>query len=388
MNNYFEKGIEEVIERKSLLAKLQSGKKLRIKIGVDPTSTDIHLGHAVALRVMKALQDDGHKIIFLIGDYTAKIGDPSGKNSTRPILTDAEIKKNAKTYFDQVGKILDLKKTEVRYNSEWYEKLNFNDILQLVGKFTVAQIIERDDFEIRMKKGQDISMSELLYPIMQAYDSVVLEADLEFGGSDQKFNMLAGRVLQRKMGQAPQDLVLVKLLVGTDGREKMSKSLGNYIGINESANSIFGKVMSIPDTLIMPYFELCTTLSQKEIQNYKHLITEGENPKNIKIKLAQEIVTLYHSKEQALEAKEEFENVFAKKELPKEMKKIKLTGNFKPMALLIAIEAATTNSEARRLVIQGALKIDQEKISDPDSEIAIKKGMTVSVGKKRYYKVT
>lgn len=387
MNNYFEKGIEEVIERKSLLAKLQSGKKLRIKIGVDPTSTDIHLGHAVAIRVMKALQDDGHKIIFLIGDYTAKIGDPSGKNSTRPVLTDAEIKKNAKTYFDQVGKILDLKKTEIRYNSEWYEKLNFNDILQLAGKFTVAQIIERDDFEVRMKRGQDVSMSELLYPIMQAYDSVILKADIEFGGSDQKFNMLAGRVLQRKMGQPPQDLVLVKLLVGTDGREKMSKSLGNHIGINEPANSIFGKVMSIPDTLIIPYFELCTTLSQRDIQNYKHLIAEGENPKNIKIKLAQEIVTLYHSKEKALEAKEEFENVFVKKELPKEMKEIKLAGNFKPIALLIATGAVTTNSEARRLVTQGALKIDQEKISDPDSEIAVRKNMTISVGKKRFYRV-
>jgi tyrosyl-tRNA synthetase len=249
VENSLEKGIVEIIDNKSYREKLES-KKLRIKMGFDPTRPDIHLGHAVGLWKLRKLQDLGHKIIFLIGDYTAKIGDPSGRNSTRPVLSDQEIKENAKTYFAQVGKILDVNKAEVRYNSEWYDKMNLNDILHLMGKFTVAQIIERDDFEKRLKMGIDVGMHEVLYPIMQAYDSVMLKADVEFGGSDQKFNMLAGRDLQRKMGQSPQDVVMVKLLVGTDGKEKMSKSLNNYIGITENENEMFGKVMSIPDGVV------------------------------------------------------------------------------------------------------------------------------------------
>jgi len=388
MEKIFEKGIEEIIEQKSLLYKLKSDQKLRIKIGVDPTSPDIHLGHAVALRVMKKLQDKGHKIIFLIGDYTAKIGDPSGKNSTRPVLSDQEIKKNAKTYFEQVGKILDLQKTEVRYNSEWFSKLNFNDILQLAGKFTVAQITERDDFEVRLKKGLDVGMHELLYPLMQAYDSVILKADVEFGGSDQKFNMLAGRTLQRKLGQTPQDIVMVKLLVGTDGKEKMSKSLGNYIGIAEPANSIFGKIMSIPDSLIMTYFELCTDLNSQEVEDFKRQLDKGANPRDLKAKLGELIVELYHGKEKAEKARDEFRRVFAKKELPSDIKKIKLSGNFSLPLLLIEIGAAGTNSEARRLIIQGGLKIDSQKLSDPKSFISIRKDMIIQVGKKRFYKIS
>lgn len=391
-NDFFEKGVDQIIEKKSLEQKLKSKKKLRIKIGVDPTRPDIHLGHAVALRVLKKLQDAGHTIIFLIGDYTTKIGDPSGKNTTRPILSDAEIKKNAKTYFDQVGMILDLKKTEIRYNSEWFSKMNFNEILELAGKFTVAQIVERDDFEKRLKNGIDVGLHEMLYPLMQAYDSVVLKADVEFGGTDQRFNMLAGRDLQKKMGQTPQDIVMVPLLVGLDGKEKMSKSLDNYIGITESPESMFGKVMSIPDSLIESYFTLCTDESSIQIKKYLESMNPpaggGKNPRDVKAQLAEKIVILYHDKKKALLAKEEFFNVFSKKELPKEIPEVKLKGDFALPAFLTEIGACESNSEARRLIEQGALTIDGAKVTDAKSQIATHPGMIVQVGKKKYYKIS
>lgn len=386
-NNFFEKGVAEIIDKKSLEQKLESKKKLRIKIGVDPTRPDIHLGHAVALRVLRKLQDAGHTIIFLIGDYTTKIGDPSGRNTTRPVLDDAEIKKNAKTYFDQVGLILDLKKTEVRYNSEWFSKMNFNDILQIAGKFTVAQIIERDDFEKRLKGGVDVGLHEMLYPLMQAYDSVVLKADVEFGGTDQRFNILAGRDLQKKMGQAPQDIVLVGLLVGLDGKEKMSKSLDNYIGITESPKTMFGKTMSIPDSLIESYFELCTDVTADEIKKHLDGMKKGKNPRDVKAELAEKIVEIYHSKEKAEEAKEEFFKVFSKKELPSKIPTINLSGSFELPLFLIELGATTSNSEARRLITQGAVKIDGAKVTDPKSQVATHKDMVIQVGKQKYYKI-
>lgn len=386
-NDFFEKGVVEIIEKESLEQKLKSKKKLRIKIGVDPTRPDIHLGHAVALRVLKKLQDAGHTIIFLIGDYTTKIGDPSGRNATRPILDDAEIKKNAKTYFDQVGIILDLKKTEIRYNSEWFSKMNFNDILQIAGKFTVAQITERDDFEKRLKNGIDVGLHEMLYPLMQAYDSVVLNADVEFGGTDQRFNMLAGRVLQKKMGQAPQDVVMVGLLVGLDGKEKMSKSLDNYIGITEEPNSMFGKAMSIPDTLIESYFVLCTDETEVQIKKHVADMKAGKNPRDIKADLAEKIVEIYHGKKKAEEAKKEFFNVFSKKELPKDIPEVKITGTYTLPLFLIELGAVVSTSEARRLIEQGGLKIDNTKITDPKSEIATHPGMLVQVGKRKIYKI-
>lgn len=382
MNDLFDRGVAEIINEKSLKDKLEGGKKLRIKYGVDPTKPDIHLGHAVALWKLKALQDEGHTIIFLIGDFTTKIGDPSGRNNARPVLTDEEIKVNAKSYFDQVGKILDLKKTEVRYNSEWFEKMDLGETLKLAGKFTVAQIIERDDFEKRLKGGCDIGVHEIFYPLMQAHDSVVLKADVEFGGVDQKFNMLAGRDLQRKMGQTPQEVVMMKLLVGLDGKVKMSKSANNYISITESANEMFGKVMSIPDSVIDEYFLLCTKLPESEIASFSEEIKAGKNPRDIKLILAEEIVKLYHTAEVARKAKEEFINVFSKKELPSDIPEIEVSIDQLLPQLIFNLGLAHSNSEARRLVLQNAVTIDGEKSADPKSIIKTKSGMLIQVGRK------
>jgi len=384
--DFFEKGIVEIIDEKSLKEKLKS-KKLRIKYGVDPTRPDIHIGHSVQLRKLKELQDEGHTIIFLIGDYTTKIGDPSGRKSTRPILTDEEIKANAKTYFDQVGKILDVKKTEIRYNSEWFSKMDFNEILNLAGKFTVAQIIERDDFQKRLKGGVDIGLHEMFYPLMQAYDSVALKADVEFCGNDQKFNVLAGRDLQKKMGQTPQDLIITELLVGLDGVNKMSKSLDNYVGITEESNSQFGKIMSIPDKLVIKYFELCTGLPMDEISKYEKQIEGGTNPRDIKEKLAFEIVKIYHGEKEAEKAKEEFKKVFSNKELPTNIPEVKLAGNYDLPLFLLELGAASSNSEAKRLIEQGGVKIDGAKITDFKSDISTHPGMIIQVGKKKVYRI-
>ena len=386
-NNFFENGITEIINEKSFKERLAKG-KLRIKMGFDPTRPDIHLGHAVGLTKLRQLQDEGHKIIFLIGDYTAKIGDPSGRNSTRPVLSDQEIKSNTKTYFNQVSKILDVKKAEVRYNSEWYKKMSFSDILLLLGKFTVAQIIERDDFEKRLKSGIDVGMHEVMYPLMQAYDSVMLRADVEFGGSDQKFNMLAGRDLQKKMGQTPQDIVMVKLLVGTDGKEKMSKSLNNYIAIDEAPNLMFGKVMSIPDAVLPQYYELAANASQNEIKTVKTELDKGTNPRDLKLILAEKIVALYHGEKKAKEAKEEFIKVFSQGELPGDIPVVKVDyGNYDIVTLLIVLSAVASNSEGRRLVEQGGVRLDGVKITDPKSTVGVRSGMLIQLGKKKYFKI-
>lgn len=387
LKDLWQSGIDEIISRDSLEKRLRAGKKLRIKYGVDPTRPDIHLGHAVAMWRLRALQDQGHKVIFLIGDYTTKIGDPSGRNTTRPVLTDAEIKKNAKTYFEQAGKILDIDKTEVRYNSEWLGGMKFAEILDIAGKFTVAGIIERDDFAKRLKEKTEVGLHELFYPLMQAYDSVMLEADVEVGGTDQKFNMLAGRELQKKMGQAPQEVVTFGLLVGTDGKKKMSKSENNYIAITEPAEMMFGKVMSIPDELIVPYFELCANYDDKELDKVKHELADGLNPREAKEKLAEEIVKLYWAKEAAAEAKRAFNSQFKDKKMPDKMPEVKISGNWELPLLLLEIGAAASNSEARRLISQGAVKIDGAKITDPKSDIAAYKGMVVQVGKLKYWRI-
>jgi len=385
---FFYRGVAELIEQKSFKDKLTSGRKLKIKFGVDPTRPDIHLGHSVVMWRLKELQDAGHTIIFLIGDYTTKIGDPSGRNTTRPVLTDKEIAENAKTYFNQVGKILNIDKTEIRYNSEWYSKMNFNDILQIAGKFTVAQIIERDDFEKRLKAGTDIGLHEMLYPLMQAYDSIVLNADVEVGGSDQRFNMLAGRDLQKKMGQSPQDVVIFDLLVGLDGKVKMSKSVGNYIALTDTPSTMFGKIMSIPDTLIVDYFILCTKLPDAEIGKIKENLSAGENPRDIKIRLGFEIVKLYYGEVEAENAKEEFINVFSKKELPKEMTECKISAKqLTLLKLLTELDAAESSSGARRVIEQGGVKIDGERVTDPNSEIEIVPGKVIQVGKRKYFKL-
>jgi len=386
--DFLEKGIEEVIVRSSFEEKIESKKPLRIKMGFDPTRPDIHLGHAVGLWKLKELQDAGHKIIFLVGDYTAKIGDPSGRNATRPVLTDTEIEENARTYFDQVSKILDVKQAEIRANSEWFSKMSFADILQLAGKFTAAQILERDDFAKRLKSGSDIGLHELLYPVMQAYDSVVLEADVEFGGTDQKFNLLAGRDLQKKMGQKPQDVVMVRLLVGTDGKEKMSKSLDNYIGITETADSMFGKTMSIPDDKIVEYFELATCVSQKDIDSVVKRLKEGQNPRDVKMELAMEIVTLYHTKKDAEKAEKNFIDRFSKKELPSNIPEITIPeSNSDLLTLATLADESLSKSDARRVIEQGGVRIDGEKITDPTATIGIKKGLVIQIGKLKAYKI-
>ncbi|GAF69355.1 unnamed protein product, partial [marine sediment metagenome] len=385
---FSKRGIEEIISEKSLEDKLKSGKKLRIKLGVDPSSPDIHLGHAVVLRVLKQFQEMGHTVIFLLGDYTAMVGDPSGKNKTRPVLTAEEIEKNAKTYLDQVGKVLDIDKVVVRKNSEWYKKESFRDILKLTSAFTFASIIERDDFSKRIRNNQEVSMNELLYPMMQAYDSVKLKADVELGGTDQKFNMLAGRSLQKKSEQVPQEVVMSKLLVGTDGKEKMSKSLGNYIGVTDEARDMFGKVMSINDEMIEDYFLLCTDLSEEDIKKNMEEMKTGKNPRDVKAQLAKEIVSIYHSKDEAEDAEKEFVNQFSKGNEPEDKIEISskdIEDQVKLVDLMVeSMKATDSKSGARRLIEQGAVTVGGEKITDINYIVDAHPANVIKVGR-RYW---
>ncbi len=381
--------VEEVIIEKDLEKKLKGGEKLRVKLGCDPSRPDLHLGHSIVLRKLKEFQDLGHQIIFIIGDYTGMIGDPSGKSKTRPALSKKEVKENAKSYFEQVGKILDIKKTEIKYNSEWFSKFNTEDILKLAGKFTVARILERDDFSKRLKGGAEIAVSEMLYPIMQAYDSIMIKADLEIGGTDQKFNMLAGRDLQRKMNLPEQDIITTTLLVGLDGKQKMSKSLDNYIGITEDPNSMFGKIMSIPDEMIFYYFKLLANLENSELKKIESDLKDSKiNPRDLKVKLAKEIIAIYYDKKSAERAEEEFNKIFRDKQKPSEIKEWKLEiGNWKLADLLTEIKLASSKNDARRLVQQGGVRIDDVVRDDWEKIIKIKNGMIVQVGKRRFVKL-
>jgi tyrosyl-tRNA synthetase len=379
----------EIIEKNSLEKKLKSGKKLRIKLGADPTSPDLHLGHIIVLDKLREFQDLGHTIIFLIGDYTARVGDPSGKSKTRPILSEKDIEKNAKTYFDQVGKILDVNKIEIRKNSEWYQKMTFAEVIKISSKISLSRIIERDDFEQRIKGGFDVRYHEGLYPIMQAYDSVMLKADVEIGGTDQKFNLLAGRVMQKRMKQKPQDIITLPLLIGIDGKKKMSKSLGNYIGIADEPNEMFGKTMSIRDEMIIDYFKLITNLEDFEIKEFERDLKLGENPKEIKERLAIEIVTRFHGKEAAEKARERFNLIFAKKLVPEEMPEVEWklgTCNDLPQ-LLVDLKFVKSRSEAKRLVTGGGVKIDNAKIEDIEAPICIHDGMVIQVGKRKFLRI-
>lgn len=370
--------VVEVVVEKSLRDKLASGRKLRVKFGADPTSSDLHIGHAVALRKLKEFQDLGHQIVFIIGDYTARVGDPSGKSKTRPMLSDAEVKANAKTYFEQVGKILDVKKMEIRWNGEWFAKMDFADILKLTSQFTVARMIERDDFAKRLKAGTDIHVHELLYPAMQAYDSIMVDADVEIGGTDQRFNILAGRDLQRKMGKPEQDcLFLGPILMGTDGTRKMSKSYGNYVGVSDTPEEMFGKVMSIPDTLIWDWFTLTTDVPDADIVAWKDGCEKGElNPRDAKARLAKAIITIYHSPEAADKAEEHFKKVFQKKEIPDldeipEATTAAFYGGTSKQLIQLLVEAklVVSKSEARRVIEGGGIKVDGVVISDINHSI-------------------
>ncbi len=382
-----ERGTDEILPLDELKKKLEKNKPLRIKLGMDPTAPDLHLGHTVVINKLKQLQDLGHEIIFLIGDFTGMIGDPTGKNVTRKPLTKDEVQENAKTYEEQVFKILDKDKTKIAFNSEWMSKMSSADMINLASKHTVARMLERDDFSKRYKSEQAISIHEFLYPLVQGFDSVALQADMELGGSDQKFNLLVGRDLQKQAGMEPQVILTMPLLEGLDGVQKMSKSLENYIGIDESPDSMFGKIMSISDELMWRYLELLSFESLETIESWKQEVQDGENPRNIKFRLAEEIITRFHSKEQAKHAQQNFIERFAKNQTPDEMDEFSFPKGIKIANLLKDSNLASSTSEGLRMIKQGAAKIDGEKITDKDFEPQV--GTAVyQVGKRKFARVT
>jgi tyrosyl-tRNA synthetase len=374
------RGTNEIISEEELAKKLASGKKLRIKLGVDPTAPDLHLGHSVIINKLKVFQDLGHQIVFLIGDFTARIGDPSGRSATRPMMTEEQIIKNIKTYQEQVFKILDKDKTEVVFNSKWLNALGIEGLLKLASKHTVAQMLVRDDFEKRFKADIPISIVEFMYPLLQAYDSVALNADVELGGNDQKFNLLLGRDMQRDAGQEPQVVITMPLLAGTDGVKKMSKSYKNYIALNDAPQEMFGKLMSISDELMMVYYEL---LTQEDLVQIKQM-----HPKEAKMKLGEIIVERYHGKQAAQTAKEEFNKIFAHKDLPTEIEEYKCEKDkIKLSELLFVSKMVSSKNEARRLIEQGGAKVDSQKITS-DIELEIKPGMILQAGKRKFKKIS
>ncbi len=379
-------GIDEIIGEDDLVQKLKDKKILTIKVGFDPTAPDLHLGHTVILRKMRQFQDLGHKVIFLIGDFTGRIGDPSGKNKTRPPLTDNEIKENAQTYKEQVYKVLDPQKTIVDFNSRWGNSMSAADMIKLAAQSTVARMIERDDFSKRYKNNQPISIHEFLYPLMQGYDSVELEADIELGGTDQKFNLLVGRDLQRNSDMSPQTIITLPLLEGLDGVKKMSKSEQNYIGITESADEIFGKTMSISDEIMFKWFDLLSLRPPSDIHDLKKSIDNGANPRDAKIELAYELAERFTSTKDAEEAKENFFKKFAKNELPTniEEKEIPFSGELALPNILKDLGMVTSTSEALRLIKQGAVKIDQNKVESKDFKLEQNKKTLIQVGKKKF----
>ncbi len=382
-----EKGADEILPLDELRTKLQKNKPLRVKVGFDPTAPDIHLGHTVVMNKMKQLQDLGHEIIFLIGDFTGMIGDPSGKDVTRKPLTKKEILENAKSYEEQVFKILDKDKTRIAFNSEWMSKMSSADMISLASKQTVARMLERDDFSKRYKSEQAISIHEFLYPLVQGFDSVALQADMELGGTDQKFNLLVGRDLQKQAGKEPQVILTMPLLEGLDGVQKMSKSLDNYIGIDESPDSMFGKIMSISDDLMWRYLELLSFESIETIESWKQEVKDGENPRNIKFRLAEEIITRFHDNELAKQAQKNFIDRFAKNKTPDEMDEFSFPNGIKIANLLKDSNLVSSTSEAFRMIQQGAAKMDGEKITDKDLEPSI--GTSVyQVGKRKFARVT
>lgn len=393
------RGTDEIIPLEDMRSKLKksltSGKPLKIKFGVDPTSPDLHLGHAVLLRKMRHFQDLGHEVTLLIGDFTAMIGDPSGRSTTRPPLSREEVLKNAETYTEQAFKMLDESKTVLRYNSEWLAPLSLEDILRLTSKFTVARLLERDDFAKRYQNQRSISLHEFLYPVMVAYDSVALECSVEMGGTDQKFNLLAGRELMKEMGLEPQVCLTMPILVGTDGVQKMSKSYGNYIGLTDPPEEMFGKVMSISDELMETYFRLCTDVPEVEIALIKKELKQAKvNPAEVKRRLAREIVQIYHGKIMAERAQSHFDCVFKEKKLPQEIpefeipqKLINPDGTIWIVKLVAGLNLASSNSEARRLIEQGGVKLNGEIVSSVELEIKPNSGDIIQVGKRHFAKI-
>lgn len=385
------RGTDEILPVKDLIERLASGKTLCIKAGFDPTAPDLHLGHTVLINKMRQFQDLGHEVVFLIGDFTGLIGDPTGKNSTRPALTPDEVKENARSYEQQIFKILDAEKTQVKFNSSWMGEMKAGELVQLAAHHTVARMLERDDFNKRYKAGQPISIHEFLYPLVQGYDSVALKADVELGGTDQKFNMLVGRQLQEAYGQKPQVVITVPILEGLDGVNKMSKSLGNYIGISEAPAEQFGKIMSLSDELMWRYFELLSFRPLSEIERFKKQIADGANPRDIKFLLAEEIVGRFHSETDATRAREDFIARFQKGAMPDDMPELELglaSGQRSIPQILKAAGLTKSTSEAARLIKQGGVRIDGEKVADGSLEIAIGTTHIFQVGKRKFARVT
>jgi tyrosyl-tRNA synthetase len=383
------RGTVDLIVKKDLEEKLKSGKKLRIKYGVDPTGPKIHLGRASTMRKLAKFQELGHQIVLIVGDFTAQIGDASDKTNERPMLTYDDIKKNMENYLPQIGQVIDVKKAEVHYNSEWLGKLDYFDICRQADNFSVAQILDRENFSKRYKEGTRISLRELFYPLMQGYDSVAIKADIEIGGSDQLFNMLAGRTLQKAYNQKPQDVITYELMDGTDGR-KMSTSWGNVILIEDKPNDIYGKIMSMRDEGVLKYFELATDMEMQEIQKIKKdLKADKLNPRDLKMRLAREIITMYHSEKDALDAEENFKKVFQDKGIPEDIEEMKIKKeSIGIIDLLVETKLCSSKGEARRVIQQGGVKIDSKQIKDTDLEIKVSnKSKVLQKGKRHFIKI-
>jgi len=389
---------EEIISEEELLHKLrrsiEQNKPLRCKLGFDPSAPDLHLGHAVVLHKIRDFQKLGHHVTIILGDFTGRIGDPTGRSETRKQLTEEEVLANSLTYQEQLYKILDPKKTEVVYNSSWLSKLDFAAVIELAGKYTVARMLEREDFAKRYREGQAIGVHEFFYPLMQGYDSVVLEADVEFGATEQKFNLLMGRHLQREYGYEPQVALMTPVLIGTAGSQKMSKSLGNYIGIHESPQEIYGKVMSIPDAIMMDYYRLATRLDPEVISRIELALQEGtHHPRDAKMRLAREIVALYHGENAAVSAERHFKDVFQQNLVPENVPRVKLSPELENediiiWRLLTLAGLSSSNSEARRFVKQGGVKVNSEKVLDVDTSVKATHGLLVQVGKRKFARLT
>ena len=386
------RGTSEIIPEEDLVKKLEhsikTNKPLNIKLGCDPSRPDLHLGHSVVLRKLRQFQDLGHQAILIIGDFTGMIGDPSGKSKTRPSLTLEETHRNGQSYFEQAEKILSSQRVTMQYNSEWLDKMSFADVIRLASKYTVARMLERDDFTIRYKAGEPISVHEFLYPLAQAMDSVAIHSDVELGGTDQKFNLLVGRDIQREYDQEPQVTLTMPILVGTDGVDKMSKSLDNYIGVSDSPKEIFGKTLSIPDKLIYQYFELVTDVPKQELAEIKNsLENDKTNPRDIKRQLARTLVRMYHSQTSADDAEKEFDRIFVEKSIPDDIEEFKRSGSMTITALLTEAKLAASKGEARRLIDQGGVSIDDERVTDPNLLLPDKDEFILKVGKRRFLKV-
>jgi len=386
------RGTSEIIPEEDLVKKLERSiknkKPLNIKLGCDPSRPDLHLGHSVVLRKLRQFQDLGHTAILIIGDFTGMIGDPSGKSKTRPSLTLEETHLNGQSYFEQAEKILSKERVLMQYNSDWLNKMSFADVIRLASKYTVARMLERDDFTNRYKAGEPISVHEFLYPLAQAMDSVAIHSDVELGGTDQKFNLLVGRDIQREYDQEPQVILTMPILVGTDGIEKMSKSLDNYIGVSDSPKDIFGKTLSIPDKLIYQYFELVTDVPKQELIDIKSSLENAKtNPRDIKRQLARTLVRMYHSQASADEAEKEFDKIFIQKSVPDNIEEFKLSESVNIIALLTDAKLAASKGEARRLIDQGGVSIDDERVTDPNMLLPDKDEFILKVGKRRFLKI-